>query len=71
MLVGFLGGTPFITSRQYIYTFDDYTRGSAARYAKHDIIGEKPYDIESLMKERQAVREKINELQNELDSLIE
>ena len=43
MLVGFLGGTPFITSRQYIYTFDDYTRGSAARYAKHDIIGEKPY----------------------------
>lgn len=42
MIVGFLGGTPFITSHPYVYTFDDYTRSSTGRWAKHDIIGEKP-----------------------------
>lgn len=42
MIVGFLGGTPFVTSKNYIYTFDDYSRNSSARYAKHDLIGQKP-----------------------------
>lgn len=42
LIVGFLGGTPFITSRPYIYTFDDYTRGSAGRWTKHEIVGQKP-----------------------------
>lgn len=42
MLVGFLGGTPFLVSRKYIYTFDDYQRGTSARYASHEIIAKKP-----------------------------
>lgn len=42
MIVGFLGGTPFVVSKQYVYTFDDYNRNSSARYAKHDIVGKKP-----------------------------
>ena len=42
MIVGFLGGTPFLVSRQYVYTFDDYQRGSNGRYASHDILGKKP-----------------------------
>jgi len=42
LIVGFLGGTPFITSRAYVYTFDDYTRSSSGRWAKHDVIGQKP-----------------------------
>lgn len=42
MLVGFLGGTPFLVSSRYIYTFDDYQRNASARYAAHEIIGKKP-----------------------------
>ncbi|MGM9562129.1 MAG: phage tail protein [Phascolarctobacterium sp.] len=42
MLVGYLGGTPFMVSRQYVYTFDDYQRGSSGRYASHDVLGKKP-----------------------------
>lgn len=42
MIVGYLGGTPFVTSKQYLYTFDDYNRSSSTRYTKHEIIGKKP-----------------------------
>lgn len=42
MLVGFLGGTPFVVSRPYVYTFDGYGRSGTARYAKHELIGKKP-----------------------------
>lgn len=42
MLIGFLGGTPFVVSSPYIYTFDNYTRNSAGRWAKHDLVGKKP-----------------------------
>lgn len=42
MLVGFLGGTPFLVSSHYVYTFDDYQRSASARYATHEIIGKKP-----------------------------
>lgn len=42
MLVGYLGAIPFIVSREYIRTFSDFSRESAGRWAKHDIIGDKP-----------------------------
>ena len=32
----------FVTSRQYLITFDDYSRNAEGRWAKHDIIGQKP-----------------------------
>lgn len=54
MIVGFLGGTPFITSKNYLYTFKDYTRDAAARYAKHDIVNSKPV-LEYLGPEQQTV----------------
>lgn len=42
MLIGFMAGIPFIVSSRFIRTFDDYGRGSAGRWAQHDIIGDKP-----------------------------
>ena len=42
MLVGFLGGTPFLVSSRYVYTFDDYQRSANVRYASHEILGKKP-----------------------------
>lgn len=42
MIVGYMGSIPFVTSRQYLLTFDDYNRNSDGRWAKHDIIGSKP-----------------------------
>ena len=42
MIVGYMGKIPFITSRQYLLTFDEYERNSEGRWAKHDIIGQKP-----------------------------
>lgn len=42
MLVGFMADIPFIVSSRFIRTFDDYGRGSAGRWAQHDIIGNKP-----------------------------
>ncbi|WP_303711188.1 phage tail protein [Phascolarctobacterium succinatutens] len=37
-----MAGIPFIVSSRFIRTFDDYGRGSAGRWAQHDIIGDKP-----------------------------
>ena len=42
MIVGYIGKIPFITSREYLLTFDDYERNSEGRWAKHDIVGGKP-----------------------------
>lgn len=42
MIVGYMGKIPFITSRNYLLTFDDYSRNSEGRWAKHDIVGGKP-----------------------------
>ncbi len=42
MLVGSFGDIPFIVARGYVRTFDEYGRSSSGRWAKHDIIGEKP-----------------------------
>ena len=42
MIVGYMGKIPFTTSRQYLLTLDDYSRNSEGRWAKHDIVGEKP-----------------------------
>ena len=42
MYVGSFGDIPFIVARGYVRTFKDYGRESSGRWAKHDIIGEKP-----------------------------
>lgn len=42
MVVGYLGGIPFITSRNKVRTFDNFNRSSTARWAKHELIGQKP-----------------------------
>ena len=42
MIVGYMGKSPFITSRSYLLTLDDYSKSSEGRWAKHDIVGDKP-----------------------------
>ena len=42
MIVGYMGKIPFITSRRYLLTIDDFERNSEGRWAKHEIIGQKP-----------------------------
>lgn len=42
MYVGALGNIPFIVSKPYLRTFRDYGRESGGRWAKHEIVGEKP-----------------------------
>ena len=42
MYVGSFGDIPFIVARGYVRTFKDYGRESSGRWAKHDLIGEKP-----------------------------
>ena len=42
MIVGYMGDIPFITSRRYLLTFYDFNRDSEGRWAKHNIIGDKP-----------------------------
>lgn len=42
MYVGSFGDIPFIVARGYVRTFNAYGRESSGRWAKHDIIGEKP-----------------------------
>ena len=42
MIVGYMGKIPFITSRSYLLTLDDYSKSSEGRWAKHDIVGDKP-----------------------------
>lgn len=42
MIVGYMGSIPFVTSRSYLVTFDDFSRNSEGRWAKHGIIGGKP-----------------------------
>lgn len=42
MYIGSMGSIPFIVSRPYVLTFDGYNRSSDGRWAKHDIIGDKP-----------------------------
>lgn len=42
MFVGFLGTIPFVASRGYVRTFDDYKRQGEARWAEHEILGKKP-----------------------------
>lgn len=42
MIVGYLGEIPFVTSRDYLVTFDDYQRQGEGRWAKHEIVNNKP-----------------------------
>ena len=42
MIVGYMGSIPFLTSRKYLMTFHDYARNAEGRWAKHEIIGQKP-----------------------------
>lgn len=54
MIVGYLGDTPFITSKNYLYTFRNFQREASGRYAKHDIINRKPV-LEYLGPEAQTI----------------
>ncbi len=58
MIVGYMGNIPFITSRSYLQTFYDYQRKSEGRWAKHNIIGQKPV-IEFLGPDTEEVSMKI------------
>lgn len=40
--IGSLGTVVFVVSPEAMRTFREFTRNSAARYAKHDIIGKQP-----------------------------
>ncbi len=42
MIVGFLGGIPFLSSRYIVRTIDGYQKSASGRWATHDIIGQKP-----------------------------
>lgn len=42
MIVGYLGEIPFVTSRDYLITFDDYQRQGEGRWAKHEVVNNKP-----------------------------
>lgn len=42
MLVGFMAGVPFLVSKNFVRTFDDYKRSGGGRWAKHEIINQKP-----------------------------
>lgn len=42
MLVGFMAGIPFLVSKNFVRTFDNYNRSNSGRWAKHEIIGSKP-----------------------------
>lgn len=42
MLVGFMAGVPFMVSKAFVRTFDDYNRNSSGRWAKHELLGQKP-----------------------------
>ena len=42
MLVGFMDGVPFLVSRDYVKTFDNFARSGEGRWTQHDIIGSKP-----------------------------
>ncbi len=42
MLIGSLGNVPFIVARGLVRTFSDYSREGSGRWAKHELIGQKP-----------------------------
>ncbi len=42
MIVGYMADIPFLTSGVLVRTFDGFTNGGEGRWAKHDIIGDKP-----------------------------
>ena len=42
MLVGYMDDIPFITSGFLVRTFDEWNKGSEARWEKHDLMGRKP-----------------------------
>ena len=77
MIVGYMGDIMFVTSRQYLITFDDYSRSSESRWAKHDIIGQKPVleflgpDTEKISMKIQLRRDHGVNLENVLKRLRE
>ncbi|MCY7486423.1 phage tail protein [Paenibacillus alvei] len=40
--IGSLGPVVFVVSPEAIRTFDEFTRSSAGRWAKHEVLGKKP-----------------------------
>lgn len=77
MIVGYMGDIMFVTSRNYLMTFDDYARSSEGRWAKHDIIGQKPVleflgpDTEKISMKIQLRRDHGVNLENVLKRLRE
>lgn len=75
MLVGYLGDIPFIVSGSFIRTFDEFGRNSTGRWAKHDIIGEKPVlefigpDVEKISFKMTLRRDKGINPEKELEKL--
>lgn len=41
-MIGYFGGIVFETSDQRILTFSGFTRDTASRWAKHEVLGRKP-----------------------------
>lgn len=42
MIIGSLGDVSFVVARSLVRTFRDYSREGNGRWAKHDLIGQKP-----------------------------
>lgn len=42
MIVGYMGDIPFMVSRRYLLTIDEFVRNGTGRWAKHDILSQKP-----------------------------
>lgn len=42
MFIGYLGEIPFSVSNNKVQTFDEYNRSASGRWARHEIIGDKP-----------------------------
>lgn len=42
MIIGSLGDVPFVVASGLVRTFRDYSRDGNGRWAKHDLIGQKP-----------------------------
>lgn len=40
--IGYLGDVVFVVSEKTLRTFNEFTRSSASRWAKHEVLGKKP-----------------------------
>ena len=59
MIVGYMGDIPFMTSRRYLLTIDEYVRNGTGRWAQHNILSQKP-SLEFLGPDLDEITFKIN-----------